>query len=72
MPSLNTPIPSKLMTKEDAMYLSVGVVLAIMLVMLSPVTWVVWWLLADLGEQASGSYPTMHRVIPGEQHRRAA
>lgn len=54
------------------MYLSVGVVFAIILVMVSPMIWVVWWLFADLGERATGSYRTVHHESPGEEGRRAA
>ncbi|HEX7262808.1 MAG TPA: hypothetical protein VF383_01395 [Candidatus Dormibacteraeota bacterium] len=36
------------------MYLSVGVVAVLVLVAASPLIWVAWWLLADLGQRASG------------------
>ncbi len=44
------------------MYLSVGVLLVIALVMLSPLIWVAWWALADMGERATGSYRSVHHV----------
>jgi len=44
------------------MYLSVGVVLMIALVMLSPVIWVAWWAFADMGERATGSYRAVHHM----------
>ncbi len=44
------------------MYLSVGVLLVIALVMLSPLIWVAWWVLADMGERATGSYRSVHHV----------
>jgi hypothetical protein len=50
--------------KEDAMYLSVGVVLVIAVVVLSPALWVAWWALADMGERATGSYSDVHHVQP--------
>ncbi len=37
------------------MYLGVGVVLAMILVGLSPAIWVAWWLFADLGQRANES-----------------
>lgn len=54
------------------MYLSVGVVLAIILVLLSPVIWVAWWLLADLGSGAGGSYGPIRFESAERSHRRAA
>jgi hypothetical protein len=42
--------------KEDAMYLTVGVVFVIALVLLSPAIWIAWWLLAELGSRATGSH----------------
>jgi len=44
------------------MYLGVVFVYAIIFVLASPLIWVLWWLLADLGERASGSYTTVHSV----------
>jgi hypothetical protein len=44
------------------MYLSVAIVYAIILVLVSPVIWVAWWLLADLWETATGSYNKLHSV----------
>jgi hypothetical protein len=46
------------------MYLSVGVVAAIALVILSPMVWVAWWALADLGERGTGSYRAGHYLNP--------
>ncbi len=54
------------------MYLSVGVVLAIILVLAPPIFWVAWWLLADLAERASGSYITVHPMTTAVSRRRAA
>ena len=54
------------------MYLSVFIVYAIILVLVSPVIWVAWWLLADLTETATGSYMTLHPVTTPESLRRAA
>jgi hypothetical protein len=51
------------------MYLGVGLVMALILVMLSPAIWVAWWLIADLGERA-GSAPVVHHASAGG--RRAA
>ena len=36
------------------MYPSAGVVIGTIAVIGSPIVWVLWWLLADLGERASG------------------
>jgi len=44
------------------MYLGVVFVYALILVLASPIIWVVWWLLADLGERAAGSYTKVHYV----------
>jgi hypothetical protein len=54
------------------MYLSVVFVYAIILVLLSPVIWVAWWLLADLGDRATGSYTRLYSVTTPQSHRRAA
>ncbi len=40
------------------MYLSVGVVVAIVVVLASPIIWVGWWLLADFSERGNGSHRT--------------
>jgi hypothetical protein len=40
--------------------------------LLSPVLWIGWWLLADLGERASGTYPMTHRESAEPELRRAA
>lgn len=49
----------------------VAVIVAI-LALLSPVLWIGWWLLADLGERANGIYPTRHRESAEPKLRRAA
>ena len=36
-------------------------VIVALLALLSPVLWIGWWRLADLGERANGPYPTRHR-----------
>jgi hypothetical protein len=59
---------------EDLMY-SDGFLVAVilgLLAVLSPVLWVGWWLLADLGERASGTYPTRHGESAKPELRRAA
>ena len=53
------------------MYGSVVFVFGIILVLLSPVIWVAWWLVADLGERRSGSSNERHETWE-EQARRAA
>jgi hypothetical protein len=40
------------------MYLTVGVVMAMILVLLSPAIWAAWWLVADLGQRGSESAST--------------
>jgi hypothetical protein len=57
------------MTKEDAMDLSVAIVVA-MIAAAPVVVWIAWWLLADLGESATGSYSTVHHATAAR--RRAA
>jgi len=54
------------------MYLSVGVVFAIILVLASPIIWVAWWLRADRGERANGSYTSVDPLTIAEPRRRAA
>jgi hypothetical protein len=54
------------------MYLSVGVVVAIVLVLASPIIWVGWWFLADFIERGNGSYPAVHTVAIGQSQHRAA
>lgn len=44
------------------MYLSVGVVLVIVLLLLSPAIWIAWWAFADMGERATGSYQSVHHM----------
>jgi hypothetical protein len=53
------------------MYLSVGVVFLIAVVLLSPVIWIAWWLLAELGSRANGSYADRHEIAE-RSYRRAA
>jgi hypothetical protein len=57
------------MAKEDVMDLTVAVLVAILAAM-PVVVWVTWWLLADLGETATGSYSTAHHATTAR--RRAA
>jgi|GEM_PF-4115426 len=53
------------------MDLTVAVVVAIVAAM--PVAvWVVWWLLADMGERATGSYSALHHAPAAGPRRRAA
>jgi hypothetical protein len=54
------------------MYLGVVFVYAIILVLASPLIWIAWWLLADLGERASGSYTTVRSVPTAGSRRQAA
>lgn len=63
---------AQLEAKESAMYLSVGVVVAIVLVLASPIIWVSWWLLADFSERGNGSYRAEHTVATGQSRHRAA
>ena len=53
------------------MYLSVGIVFALILILASPLIWVAWWLLADLGE-AVGSDGGSARGFEGHQRQQAA
>jgi hypothetical protein len=62
-PSIGAAARPSLGKKETAMYtdgFGVAVVVAI-LALLSPVLWIGWWLLADVGERTNGTYPTRHR-----------
>ena len=59
-------------TKEIEMYLGVGIVFALILVLASPLIWVAWWLLADLGQAAGGSSGDSARDVEGHHRRRAA
>ncbi len=54
------------------MYLSVGFLLAIVLLLLSPVIWVAWWLVADLGEKVSGGQPATPHFHSDRELPRAA
>ena len=54
------------------MYLGVVFVYAIIFVLASPLIWILWWLVADLGERASGSYTTVHSVHAAASRRQAA
>jgi hypothetical protein len=67
-----TPIASTLKAKEEPMYLGVVFVYAIILVLASPIIWIVWWLLADLSERAAGSYTRVHAVPTAESRRQVA
>lgn len=53
------------------MYLAVGLWATIILLMASPLLWVAWWLLADLGERAGNPRPLRSPAIP-QQRRRVA
>jgi hypothetical protein len=54
------------------MYLSVFIVYAIILALASPVIWVAWWLVADLGERLTGSYRRPHSVTTPQLRRQPA
>jgi hypothetical protein len=54
------------------MYLSVGVVLVLVLVFASPIIWVAWWLLADLGQRANSSHARPHTVTAAQSRRQVA
>lgn len=54
------------------MSLSVGVVFAIILVLASPILWVVWRLLADLGERSNASRGAIRPETVEQWRRRAA
>lgn len=47
-------------------------VVVLVVVLAPPILWVVWWLLADLGERANGSYRAARYTSTGEPRRRAA
>jgi hypothetical protein len=53
------------------MYLAVGLWTSIILLMASPVIWVIWWLLADLGERASNRHGITGAAAP-QRYRPAA
>lgn len=72
MPFIAAPVASTLEPKEKAMYLSVFIVYAIILVFASPVIWVAWWLVADLAERATGSYRRPLSVTTPQLRRQAA
>jgi len=50
----------------------VAAVILGLLALLLPVLWIGWWLLADLGEKANGTYPTRRRESRDPELRRAA
>jgi hypothetical protein len=54
------------------MYLGVVFVYAIIVVLASPIIWIVWWLLASIGETAKSSYPTLPLVTNAKSRLRAA
>ena len=54
------------------MYLGVFFVYAFVLGLASPLIWVAWWLLADLGELAAGSHTTVHSFPTVQSHGQAA
>ncbi len=43
------------------MHLSVALIAVILIALASPVLWVAWWLLADVGERAGGRYADHHQ-----------
>ena len=53
------------------MYVGTLFVYTIILVLLSPVIWIAWWLFADLGEKVSGSAAETHRTWDERLHRPA-
>lgn len=53
------------------MYVGTLFVYTIILVLLSPVIWVAWWLVADLGEKVSGSAAETHQIWDERLHRAA-
>lgn len=53
------------------MYVGTLFVYAIILVLLSPVIWVAWWLVADLGEKVSGTSAEMHQTWDDRLHHAA-
>jgi len=55
--------------ERDAMYISIGIVFAIILVMASPFIWIAWWL---LGKRAAGACTQAHAVAFSESLRRVA
>ena len=54
------------------MYLATAFVYAFILVLLSPLIWGAWWVVAGLGQRANGSYAAVHHVTPTDSRRRAA
>lgn len=53
------------------MYVGTLFVYVMILVLLSPVIWIAWWLVADLGERISGSAAETNATWE-ERRRRAA
>lgn len=47
-------------------------VIVALLALLLPALWMGWWLLADLGERADGTYPMRHREAAESRFRPAA
>lgn len=54
------------------MYGGILIVAAMALIALSPAIWVAWWLIADLGEKASGKPRQSRYETPETRLRRAA
>jgi len=50
----------------------VGAIILGVLAMLLPVVWIAWWLIADLGERATGTHPATRHQTAAERLRRAA
>ena len=73
-PSIGAAASPSLHPKEDLMYPDgfVAAVILGLLALLLPVLWIGWWLLADLGEKANGTYPTRRRESRDPELRRAA
>jgi hypothetical protein len=56
-PSVKPSSRASLESKEDAMYSSgfVAAVIIGLLALVSPMLWIGWWLIADLGERVNGT-----------------
>ena len=69
---MNVVRADSLCPKEAAMYGGILFVTAMMVVALSPVIWVAWWLIADLGQRVNGTFPATHYDIGERRFPRAA
>ena len=54
------------------MYLATAFVYAFILVLLSPLIWGAWWVVAGLGQRANGSHVAVNHVTSADSRRRAA